>query len=55
MTSKEVATIASNAKVKELLLSHLPHFGTIDELVLEAKKYYNGPVSLAKTGLIWKN
>ncbi|MBP0724532.1 MBL fold metallo-hydrolase [Bacillus sp. RG28] len=55
MSSKEVATIASNANVKELLLSHLPHFGTIDELVLEAKKYYNGPVQLAKTGLIWKN
>ena len=55
MTSKEVATIASNANVKELLLSHLPHFGTIDQLVLEAKKYYNGPVQLAKTGLIWKN
>jgi ribonuclease BN (tRNA processing enzyme) len=55
MTSKEVATIASNANVKELLLSHLPHFGTIQTLVLEAKKYYNGPIKLAETGLIWEN
>ena len=55
MNSKEVATIASNANVKELLLSHLPHSGDTKHLINEAEKYYNGRIHLAYTGFEWKS
>jgi ribonuclease BN (tRNA processing enzyme) len=55
MNSKEVATIASNANVRELLLSHLPHSGNTKHLINEAEKYYNGRIHLAYTGLEWKS
>jgi ribonuclease BN (tRNA processing enzyme) len=53
MTSEEAATIARDAQVGELLLTHLPHFGEIENLVKEAKSIFNGPVHLAKSGLTW--
>ncbi|QPC46009.1 MBL fold metallo-hydrolase [Mangrovibacillus cuniculi] len=51
MTSEEVGTIAKQANVKKLLLSHLPHFGEHDQLVREAKEIFDGEVQLASTGL----
>src|SRR5699024_6991350 len=55
MTSKEGAVIAEKAHVKQLILSHLPQYGELNQLVSEAKQYYHGPVQLAKEGLVWKN
>lgn len=55
MSSKDAATIANEANVKELLLSHLPHKGDTKDLKVEAKKYYNGLVHLAYTGFEWKS
>ncbi|WP_088072826.1 MBL fold metallo-hydrolase [Gottfriedia luciferensis] len=55
MSSKDAATIASHAEVKELLLSHLPHSGDTKHLISEAEKYYNGQVHLAYTGFVWKS
>jgi ribonuclease BN (tRNA processing enzyme) len=54
MTSEEAAKIARDADVGELLLTHLPHFGELDNLVKEAKSIYNGLVNLAKSGLVWE-
>src|SRR5690625_2974071 len=54
MTSEEAATIAERANVRELILSHLPHFGEHDQLLLEAQKVYNGKISLAYEGMVWK-
>lgn len=54
MTSREVATIAEAASVKEVILTHLPHYGNHANLVSEAKEIYTGHVRLAKEGLIWK-
>lgn len=53
MTSTEVAQIAKRSKVKELLLSHLPHYGEHDDLVTEAQTVYNGKVQLAFEGFEW--
>ena len=53
MNSKEAGTIAEKANVKELMLTHLPHFGNVDKLVDEARKYYHGRVQIAKLGLVW--
>lgn len=47
------ASIAENANVKNLLLSHLPQYGDNQQLVQEAKLYFKGDVHLAKEGFTW--
>ncbi|WP_181349213.1 MBL fold metallo-hydrolase [Thalassobacillus sp. CUG 92003] len=54
MTSNEAAHIADAAKVSELWLSHLPHFGNVTKLKQEAENYYNGTINVAEEGLDWK-
>jgi ribonuclease BN (tRNA processing enzyme) len=54
MTSVEAATIARDANVAELWLTHLPHFGEHAQLVSEASAVFSGKVQLAKTGLVWE-
>ncbi|MGE6630876.1 MBL fold metallo-hydrolase [Bacillus sp. NPDC077027] len=53
MNSTEVATIAREAQVGELIITHLPHFGWHKDLVNEAKALYTGNVQLAQSGLRW--
>ncbi|MDX8364600.1 MBL fold metallo-hydrolase [Cytobacillus sp. IB215665] len=53
MTSEEAGFIANKGNVKELLLTHLPHFGDHEQLIREAEKLYQGNVTLAKTGYVW--
>ncbi|HLR41986.1 MAG TPA: MBL fold metallo-hydrolase [Pseudogracilibacillus sp.] len=53
MTSEEVGNIAKNADVKEVILTHLPHFGEHAQLVEETKEVFTGPVTLAYEGLTW--
>jgi ribonuclease BN (tRNA processing enzyme) len=55
MNSKEAAYIAEAASVKQLLLTHLPHFGEHDNLVKEAREEYKGQVVLASSGYEWSN
>lgn len=54
MTSTEAATIAKEAKVGTLLLTHLPHFGNLSDLVQQAKGVFKGNVELAKEGWTWE-
>jgi len=54
MNSLDAATIANEANVKELCLTHLPHFGNHQQLVDEAKTIYKGNISLAHAGRIWE-
>lgn len=51
MNSFDAGTFAESAGVKQLILTHLPHYGQITQLVEEAKQKYNGPIQLAKEGL----
>src|SRR5699024_9701751 len=44
MTSHEVAQIATEAQVKELILTHLPHYGDHTQLVNEAATLYSGKI-----------
>lgn len=53
MTSHDVAQIAADAGVKELILTHLPHYGDHTQLVREAGTIFSGDIQLAKEGLIW--
>jgi ribonuclease BN (tRNA processing enzyme) len=54
MNSREAARIAEAAGVKELWLSHLPHFGEHEQLKNEAEKYFSGKIHLAAEGLSWE-
>lgn len=47
MTSYDAGTLANKASVKNLLLTHLPHFGNLEQLKMEANEIYNGPISIA--------
>lgn len=54
MTSIDAGTLAQEANVKTLILTHLPHYGDIAQLVEEAKGKYGREVQLAKEGLIFE-
>ncbi len=47
MTSFDAGTLANRANVKRLVLTHLPHFGNLQQLVNEASQFYQGNISLA--------
>lgn len=51
MTSEQAGTLASLARVKKLILTHLPHFGSLNQLKLEAAEQYQGEIILAEKGL----
>lgn len=53
MNSSEVGYIAEQANVRELILSHLPQYGEHENLLMDAKGYFNGKVQLAFEGLTW--
>ncbi|SDL99876.1 MBL fold metallo-hydrolase [Sediminibacillus halophilus] len=54
MTSSQCGELAAAAGVKQLLLTHLPHFGNRQDLVIEARKKFNGAIQLAYEGWIWQ-
>lgn len=47
MTSYDAGTLAQKANVKKLLLTHLPHYGNIEQLKEEAAEMYSGSIALA--------
>lgn len=51
MNSEEVGHLAQMAKVKKVVLTHLPHFGDIADLEDEVRVKFRGEVVLAATGL----
>ncbi|WLR53941.1 MBL fold metallo-hydrolase [Mesobacillus subterraneus] len=51
MNSFDNGRLADGAGVKQLVLTHLPHYGEIDQLVSEASTVFNGRITLAREGL----
>ncbi len=51
LASYEVADIASKAAVKNIILTHFPHYGNINQLKEEVKSKTDQSVYLAKEGL----
>ncbi|MDQ0198123.1 MBL fold metallo-hydrolase [Neobacillus ginsengisoli] len=47
MTSTEAGILAKEAMVKQLILTHLPHYGNISDLVNEASGEFAGIIKLA--------
>lgn len=54
LNSTDAAVVARDAGVKHLLLTHLPHYGNISELLEDAKKVYGGKSELASSGWTWE-
>lgn len=50
MNSIDAGRLARLASAKNLVLTHLPHYGNIENLHSEAKEEYSGPISLAEYG-----
>ncbi|WP_079507958.1 MBL fold metallo-hydrolase [Mesobacillus jeotgali] len=51
MNSYDNGKLADQAGVRQLVLTHLPHYGEIDQLVSEASTLFSGPIILAREGL----
>ncbi|MFC3419951.1 MBL fold metallo-hydrolase [Salinicoccus hispanicus] len=51
MNAEEVGNLAAKAGVKRLILSHLPHYGDLDELAASAKAAGGENVTLAEAGM----
>lgn len=47
LNSSQAGILAEKANVKKLILTHLPHFGDLDNLLIQAKEHYNGEITLA--------
>lgn len=52
MNSTDVGKLATLANVKQVILTHLPHYGELTQLVNEASQEFNGSISLAEYGKI---
>ncbi|QSO48086.1 MBL fold metallo-hydrolase [Alicyclobacillus mengziensis] len=52
VTAPEAGQMASAAGVKRLVLTHLPHYGNLDDLVLQAATTYNGPILRAEHRMV---
>ncbi|RHW43143.1 MBL fold metallo-hydrolase [Neobacillus notoginsengisoli] len=48
MTSTEAGKLAKRAEVGQLILTHLPHYGDIHQLVEEASQEFSGQINLAE-------
>ncbi|MBS4198573.1 MBL fold metallo-hydrolase [Bacillus sp. FJAT-49732] len=51
MTSEEAGKLAHKANVEKLVLTHLPHFGELNQLTEEAAENFKGKIVLASKGL----
>lgn len=47
LNSSQAGMLAVKASVKKLILTHLPHFGDLNNLLSQAKEHYNGEITLA--------
>jgi ribonuclease BN (tRNA processing enzyme) len=51
MTSMDGGKLAHAAQVEQLILTHLPHYGDIQQLKVEAATLFKGSILLAQSGL----
>lgn len=51
LTAGEAGKIAALAEVKQVVLTHFPHYGELQQLVKETSRHYDGPVCLAHSGM----
>jgi ribonuclease BN (tRNA processing enzyme) len=44
VTARQAGTLAKEAGVKRLALTHYPHYGNLDDLIRQASAAFQGPV-----------
>lgn len=54
MNSTDAASIARDAEVGQLLLTHLPHYGEHKSLIQEAGEVFTGSIDVATSGWSWQ-
>ena len=54
MTSEHAGILAYQSKAERVLLTHLPHFGDLNHLVVSARKHGNENIELAEVGKLIK-
>ncbi|GGA41598.1 MBL fold metallo-hydrolase [Psychrobacillus lasiicapitis] len=52
MTSEQAGILAYQSNAKKVLLTHLPHYGDLNELVVSAKRQGNENIVLAESGML---
>lgn len=52
MNAKEAGILAEKTEAKQTLLTHLPHFGVLEELLKSAKYQGNQAINLASPGFV---
>src|SRR5699024_3801335 len=50
MNSIDAGSLAHDANVGELLLTHLPHYGDHEELIQQASERYSGKIEVSHAG-----
>ena len=53
LTAGEAGLLAKKAGVGQLVLTHMPHFGDLNDLKIEAGNIYKGKIDLAESGKTW--
>lgn len=53
LCGREAAVIGQQAGVGEVVLTHIPPWHAVDDVLAEAVPHFDGPVSLATPGLTW--
>lgn len=53
VTAGQAGKMAARANVERLVLTHLPHYGSHDQLVTQARATYPGPIERARTGMVF--
>lgn len=54
MSGSQAGQLATQAAAKQLLLTHLPQYGNLSEILVEAKKTYSGDVAFAEIGKVYE-
>ena len=54
LAGSQAGTLAQQANINQLLLTHLPHHGDVNDILNEAKKTFNGSVEIAEVGKEYK-
>lgn len=52
MNSRDAGMLAYQSKAKRVLLTHLPHYGDLDDLLVSAKNQGNQHIKLAESGML---
>lgn len=54
MSGRQAGELAARAGVKQMVLTHLPQYGELDEILESAKETFSGPVEFAEIGKIYR-